>query len=243
MNQNQQQKPPEQAKPQEQTPAAIATTAVEQAKPEQVKPEQLTQAKPQQGNEQPTQQQPRAEAVQGAAAAAKPLEPKGPRTVLIMDTTATQDSGPRTHLQMVNGLKKSFTFKPQEPLPLPIEVATKFLRQPDVFKLVDEKGEFQPYKRQPKQPEELGAGEKLELAEDATIARFDELSMPALMQRTLELPGGEKFAIAEDRPERAELVAFLIEAAKAKRAALKSVAPDVGPDEFIPDAVLDEDAA
>lgn len=167
-------------------------------------------------------------------------QPAKPKKAFVLDTTAIEK--PRVHDQIVNGQIQHYTFEPHKPLALPPEIAAKFLKEP-AFKLVDEQGQPLAYKRQPKQPEELGAGEKLVLAEDQTIARFDELSTMALMQRTVELPGGEAFAQRGERPERGELVAFLIEAVKSKRAATKA-APDLAEDEFIPEAELgDEEAA
>jgi hypothetical protein len=168
--------------------------------------------------------------------------PKKVKAARVLDLTATAESGPRTHEQIVNGAKRQFTFKPGEPLELPIEIAVKFLKHAEAFKLVNAEGEIVPYNRQPKQPEDLQAGETLALAENETIARFDELSTAALVQRVMELPGGEQFAQSETKPERSALVAFLIDAVKQKRKGNQAPKPDVGPDEFVPDAEI-EDAA
>lgn len=172
--------------------------------------------------------------------AAKPEKPKAKaapkaKTILVLDTTATPAGGPRIHEQLVNGQVRQFTFKPGEPLEMPIEVAVKFLRFP-AFLRVNEKGEPIAYTRQPKQPEELQAGEQIELSEHETIARFDEITSKALLQRAMELPGGERFAAAgESGPDREAMIAFLVEKAKERRKANIAAKPDIGADEFFPE--------
>lgn len=158
--------------------------------------------------------------------------------LLVLDTTAINE--PRIHEQTVEGVIKPFTFERGKPLPLPYEIAAKFLKH-DAFKLMNDKGEIIAWKRRPKQPDELGAGERIRLSEDETIARFDELSNQALLGRCVELPGGEVFTIGKDRPERADMIAFLVKAAKEKRAATTSKDKDVGEGEFVPEAEIEDD--
>jgi len=158
------------------------------------------------------------------------------KTLFVLDTTAV--SGPRTHEQIIDGMVKSFTFEQGKALPLPKAVAIKFIRH-DAFKLVDKDGNLIEFKRRPKQPDELGAGETLVLAQDETIARYDELSTPSLQARVLEMAGGERFAEA---PVRGEMIAFIIEAKVKAAKANVSREADVGKDEFLPEPDL-EDAA
>lgn len=161
------------------------------------------------------------------------------QTVLVLDTTAVD--GPRTHEQIVKGAVKPFTFKPGEPLDLPVPIAVKFLRHP-AFRPVNAKGETIAYERPPRQPEDLGAGERLVLADSETVARYDELGTKALLQRALEMPNGEQFATT-DKPDRGELVKFILETKAAQRKANASKEPDVGKDAFVPDAELEDEAA
>jgi len=142
-----------------------------------------------------------------------------PTTLFVLDTTAVQGQPPRTHDMWVAGprgtgkILKSFTFEPGKPLKLPFPVAVRFLAI-DAFKHTDEQGNLLPYSRQPKQPEELGAGEKFEIADNQTIARYSELSTMALIQRTVELPGGEAAVEGKDR---GRMIDFIIEQKKKKR--------------------------
>lgn len=169
-------------------------------------------------------------------------KPAAARTVLVLDTTATPESGPRKHELIVQGAVKTFTFDPGKPTGLPPEIAAKFLRH-EAFKLVNAKGEVQEYRRRPKQPDELEAGETIELSENETIAHFDELSSAALFQRALEMPGGEKFARSEKKPDRAEMIAFIKSHVAARAKANQSRERDIGADEFVPELEPDEEAA
>ena len=173
------------------------------------------------------------------ANASETAKPKAASMLLVIDTTAIE--GPRVHEMIVDGVAKPFTFERGKPLALPFAIAAKFLKH-EAFKLVDEKGNLIAYKRRPKQPDELGAGEQLKLTDEQTVANFDELSNSALLARALEIPGGEQFAAA-DKPPRADMIAFLVTTAKAKKAANASKEKDVGEGEFIPEADLDEEAA
>lgn len=113
-----------------------------------------------------------------------------PPKLFVLDTTATDKSGPRKHEMIVEGRVRQYIFQPHQPLELPFPVAIKFLKI-EAFLRTDEKGEVMPYQRQPKQPHELGAGQKFVLQDHQTIADYKELSNMALYQRALELPGGE----------------------------------------------------
>lgn len=166
-------------------------------------------------------------ASKSAAAAAMPAEPRKPAlptTMRVLDSTATLASGPRRHEQVVGGRLVTYEFKPNEPLDLPPEVATKFLKH-EAFRLIGPNGEPVAYLRRPKQPDELGAGEKLALGPDETVARYDELSNSALLQRALELPGGEVFAQGASPPSRTALIAFLKEARAKTEDRSKTAAP------------------
>jgi hypothetical protein len=162
----------------------------------------------------------------------------------VVDTTALPGQPPRVHDMYDGKLLKPFEFKAGAPTRLPFAVAIKFLRI-SAFKRTDEHGNLLPYSRQPKQPEELGAGEKLEIADNQTVARYTELSTMALVQRALELPGGEVVIATKDRDR---MIDFIIEQKKKKRVANLEQRPTrqiVGPapgeddDEFFPAAEPD----
>ena len=175
-------------------------------------------------------------------------QPKGDGTekgklddaLYVVDTTALPGQPPRVHEMYDGKLLKPFEFKAGVPTKLPFAVAIRFLAI-DAFKRTDEHGNLMPYSRQPKQPEELGAGEKFEIADNQTIARYIELSTMALMQRTLELPGGE--AIVETK-DRSRMIDFIIGHKKEKRVAnlekrptrQVAAAPSDDSDEFYPAA-------
>lgn len=158
----------------------------------------------------------------------------------VIDTTA-QHGTARIHDQLIDGQPQAFTFERGKPLEMPAAIAIKFLRDP-AFVRTDAAGKPQPYKRAPKQPEDLGAGERLVLAEDETIARYDEMSLSALLQRVVELPNGEKFTKQAEKPTSQELIDFIVQAKKERRAASKAT-PDVGRDDFVPVEDFDEEAA
>lgn len=184
------------------------------------------------------------------ATANEPAAPKAaPKLLHVLDTTAqppTFDAnnrviaGPRTHEMPVDGFTKSFVFEHGKPLPLPPEVALKFLKH-DAFKLTDEAGNIKPFRRRPKQPDELQAGEALVLKDDETVATYEELSSAALQARVLEMPGGEKF---KSNPTRAALIEFIVAAKLTTRKLNTSKEIEVKPDEFVPTAEdLDDEAA
>jgi hypothetical protein len=124
----------------------------------------------------------------------------------VLDTTATPEFPKRVHEMIVDRILKSFTFEHGKGLEMPREIALKFLKW-EAFKLVDAKGNVLDYQRRPKQPEELQAGEALTLADNETVARYDELSNGALQARVLELPGGEQFAV---NPSRDAIIRFIV---------------------------------
>lgn len=177
-------------------------------------------------------------------AAEKPAEKKPAPVMRVVDTTAvpfdelSKRGGPRTHVLVVDGLNKSFTFQPHEAKELPPAIAVRFLKD-EAFKLVDKEGNPIEYRRRPRLPEELGAGERLAVADDEVIARLEELTDKALQLRALELTGGEKFAEAANR---ADMIAFLTEHRK-KRAKANAAPPEVGGDTFTPEPELDDEAA
>lgn len=172
---------------------------------------------------------------------------KTPNKMFVIDTTAQPDttaengqivSGARTHIMPFNGRSLPCKFEHAKPLELPTEVAVKFLKN-DGFILTDKDGNPLEYKRRPRQPEELEAGERIALSPDETIARYDELSNGSLQKRALELPGGEKFA-GVNAP-RAAMIDFIKAAREAIQKANTSKVPDVVADEFVPDAEEGDD--
>lgn len=178
------------------------------------------------------------------SAAAK--EPAATKTMFVLDTTAGPDTtdmagktipGARIHEMPVDGVIKTYKFERNTPLELPVAIAVKFLKT-EAFKHTDKDGNIIAYSRPPKQPDELQAGEKLELAVNETVARYDELSNAALQQRVLEMPGGEKFA---DNPTRKGMVDFVV--ATKEAAKKRNVVSERSPDTFIPEPNYDEDMA
>lgn len=161
--------------------------------------------------------------------------------MLVLDTSAVPSenspTGERSHAQIINGITKIFRFLPGVGTPMEPSIAAKFLRH-EAFRLVDADGNELPYERVPKQPTDLQAGEKLVLADNETVARYDELTNAALLQRVLPLPGGEKFSA--DAPDRKAVIDFIIAAQQKLAAAKRSRVRDVGNDEFVPAADFDE---
>jgi len=155
--------------------------------------------------------------------------------MLVLDPTAKD--GPRVHEMRVNDSVKPFTFEPGKGLPLPTAIAIKFLAKG--FKLVDDKGSLIPWQLRPKQPDELGAGESIKLSDNETIARVDELSTEALLQRALEMPGGEQFAA---KGERGAMIDFIVATTIARNKAKVSTQSELGDDEFVPEAEAEEAA-
>lgn len=174
--------------------------------------------------------------------------PKKAEPWFVLDTTAQPDQyvnnivvpGARVHDQMVDGRRRSFKFEQGKPVEMPAAIAMKFLRDP-AFIRTDAKGVEVDYLRTPKQPDELGAGERMVLKDNETIARIDELSGPALLQRAVALPGGEKFGLSETKPDRAEMIAFIVAAKAEIRKANTSKESDRGRDEFVPEAEFGDD--
>ena len=198
-----------------------------------------------------------ADALDGAGSKPKPdstERAKLPETLYVLDTTALPSRGPREHEMIVSDargqkLRKAFKFEPGVPLELPFAVAIKFLKIPE-FKRSDKDGNLLPYQRQPKQPNELGAGERFALADHQTVADYHELATMNLLQRVYELPGGELLEKSTDRENipafREKLINFLIrttvERREANAARASGIAPknaparDVEIEEFEPEA-------
>jgi hypothetical protein len=182
-----------------------------------------------------------------APAPAAAPEKVSDQVLYVLDSTAQPDTigsdgrpiaGVRTHIMLVDGLEKPFSFRHGVPLALPKTVAFQFLRHPE-FKLTDAEGNPQPYQRQPKQPGELQAGEKLVLNDDETVARYDELSTPALQQRVLEIPRSEKFA--SEKPSRPEMIRFIVAHVVKVKETTAAKEPDITDDDFVPVAELEDE--
>lgn len=185
---------------------------------------------------------------------------KIPEALYVLDTTAHQltgheqedrakGRGARTHSMIVDGIAKPFKFEPGVALSLPFAIAIKFLKTKG-FICTDKDGNRMPYSRQPRQPEEYGAGERFELKDSQTVAAYDELTNMAIYQRVLELPGGEKFRVADEAPNRKAMVDFIKKSAIERREANKEkIGPrvvrapvlDDDSDEFTPSPASDEE--
>lgn len=153
--------------------------------------------------------------------------------IFVLDTTA-QPGVDRTHEMLIEGRLVPFTFKYATPLKLPFAIAMKFVNIAE-FVSTDENGVPTPFKRTPVQPEQLQAGQRFRLADDETVARYDELTIEALLIRAAIMPGGE--AIKRNSGKQA-IIDFLQETAKARRAA--NVQNDIDPDSFIPEPEDDD---
>lgn len=174
-----------------------------------------------------------------ADAATKPA----PIMWYVIDTTALPGGQNRTHELIVGKVKTGFVFEPGKPKALPIEIAVKFLKV-ESFKRTDEHGNLVPYNRQPKQPDELGAGERFKLGEGETIARFEELTNVSLLQRCLELPGGEAMSGGEMEPRerRTKMIAFIVATMEERRKANLAKEADMDRDSFLPPPEAGDDA-
>jgi hypothetical protein len=191
------------------------------------------------GSTEPTEaQQPSKNEHDENAATASKAAPQVPEFLFVLDTTALPGKKPRKHELIIDGLIKSFEFQPGQPLRLETPIAIKFLRHPE-FKRSNEKGDLMPYARRPRQPEELGAGERFALKDHQTVADYNELTNMALYQRAMELPGGEMLGNKRDRQA---LIDFITKTTVDKRKANAAKQSDVGRDEFTPapesDAVI-----
>lgn len=168
-------------------------------------------------------------------------QPAAPPMMHVLDLSATFE--PRIHEMAIDGLIKQFKFLPRQPTALPPHIAVKFLKYPESFKLTNEDGDLIPFQNTPKQPHELQAGERFKLDPDATIARFNELHTPALLVRTLQLEGGERFAGSKDRQA---MIDFIIAKTEEKRSKNMGREPGLGIEEWTPppenDSALDTGA-
>jgi hypothetical protein len=124
----------------------------------------------------------------------------------VIDSAAKM--GPRTHL-MPNepGTRdSSYTFPDwQTAVSVPLHRAMMFAQAPD-FEVYDEDGKPLTMRNL----EGVGGTGKLVLRPDETIARLDELSREALVERAKRLPGGDKIA----RMKREDMLSALLAANK-----------------------------
>ncbi len=147
----------------------------------------------------------------------KPQDATGPKVEqaepalwYILDPTCTQANNPknpREHVMLIDGLEQPFRFVFGKPVPMPRAIAVKFLAKG--FVLTNKEGNRIEFKLRPKQPDELGAGEAFKLGADEVVARYDELSLTAIYNRAVELPGGERFAKADRQPDKGQMIDFI----------------------------------
>lgn len=166
----------------------------------------------------------------------------GPQSHLyVVDRSATAITGPRVHeLLDPNGVARPYKFEPYTPNRLPLAIALKFLKS-EGFVLTDADGNEQEFRRTPKRPEELAAGEQLAIKPDETIARYDELSTKALFFRCAVLPGGEVVAQSNNRGAMIRFIIDHFEAIKRKNSEReRRYGADAGLDEFTPPAEADD---
>jgi hypothetical protein len=127
-------------------------------------------------------------------------------TLRVIDSAAKM--GPRTH-SMPNepGTRESvYTFPDwQTAIDVPIHHAMQFAQAPD-FEVYDQDGKPLTMRNL----DGVGGTGKLVLRPDETIARLDELSREALVDRAKRLPGGDKIA----RMKREDMIDALLAAQK-----------------------------
>lgn len=142
------------------------------------------------------------------------------------------EAKPRQHEFMIAGRPRTLSFTYGVGVPLPVAVAVKLLKHPNFVRVGDD-GEEMTWKNPPRQPDEYGAGERLKLAEDQTIASYDELTAEALKIRAAQLPGGEVLRTAN----KADVIAFIVKVTAERRALNTAVDPDaLDRDAWMPDA-------
>lgn len=125
----------------------------------------------------------------------------------VQDTTATAVSGMRTHDILCDGRVFQYSFKPGEALEMPPAHAWKFVPI-DSFIVTDEKD------NRIRQTIPITKGvETGQLKDDECIARYEELTIEALLSRAVPLPGGERMGRQSGKEG---LAAFLIAARKTK---------------------------
>lgn len=115
------------------------------------------------------------------------------RIVLVVDTTATDPNRPRIHEYIEGGQVKRLSFKPNEAKELPRLLAATFLKHEGFIRVNAEGDQIEWDGAVPKQPSEMGAGEKFVLKANETIARFSELTAQAIANRAALIPGGPEF--------------------------------------------------
>jgi hypothetical protein len=156
----------------------------------------------------------------------------------VMDQSATPNSGNRVHhLRIKGGVLKAFEFAAGVPLRMEFAFAMQFLKN-EGFLQTDSNGEVVEFKRAPKRPEDLEAGEKLTLSETQTIAELDELVNSALIKRAAIIPGSE--AVIRTGPREA-IIEFMVTHYRTTKAlnSQKDDALDANLEEFDPGEIDD----
>ena len=124
-------------------------------------------------------------------------------TLMVKDLTATADNPSRTHELIIGGRIEKFIFAYGEYLVLPFNTAIRFSQNPG---FVVEHKDGRSFEAPPSDVDERSETPKIELADDEVIARFDELTKPALVLRAQLLPGGEDIT---DRIGKGDVIEFL----------------------------------
>lgn len=113
---------------------------------------------------------------------------------------------PRTHeLPGEDGRLVSYTFKPREHLPMPMAQAMMLVAN-DGFEVLDPAGK----RLQVRTPGGQGGASKgIVLRPDEVVARLDELTLDALLQRATRLPGGDELKKNDGKDK---VIAFMLSA-------------------------------
>jgi hypothetical protein len=120
--------------------------------------------------------------------------------VKVIDTSATADCPLRNHDIRIGDEIQTITFQQGAPTRLPFEIGMKFMK--DGFIVLDDDGEgVVPA------PATTDETIRLRIGADEVVAKYEELTVSALMIRAAALPGGEKLTVGA--VDRVALIDFL----------------------------------
>lgn len=121
--------------------------------------------------------------------------------LFVEDPTALNGYPPRTHELLIDGRVKSYVFAPGQKLSMPYSHAVKFLAAG--FIVTD--AEDRIMVSAPRGPDPH-ATERFQFGPEEIVARYDELTRPALLLRVNQTTGGEAYTSDHARED---LIAFL----------------------------------
>lgn len=150
----------------------------------------------------------------------------------VTDLCITPGGPNRVHeLRVEGGRKQSFTFEYGKPLEMLETVARQLVPIVEGFEVLDEQG----VRVLPTIPVTQGYGDKIALEDDQCVARFSELSLPALLNRAWVMPGGEGLTA---KSKREDVIAF-IQKTRTAQARARQGKPDNDADDMSPAEVAE----